>query len=69
MSKQNLEPTRIHYVLGTLGFIAFLALILIDAHPLYDVSQVFAGFLVVSYIVFLGFAGLVRYYFEVKYGG
>lgn len=61
------DPNRIHHILGTVAFTAFLVLVALDAHPRYEVSIYLAGMLVVSYLVLLGFGALIMRLAEAKY--
>lgn len=61
------DTNRIHHVLGTIAFVSFLALVVLDAHPRYSVSIYLAGMLVVSYLVLLGFGALITRIAEAKY--
>ena len=61
------QPTKIHYLLGTLGFLSLVALIIIDSLPMYTVSNYKAAILAISYLIFLGFGALVSQYIEAKY--
>ena len=63
----NDQPTQIHYILGTLGFVSLLVLIVIDSLPQYDVSNQLAAMLAVSYLIFLGFGALFSQYIEARY--
>lgn len=61
------EPTRIHHILGTIAFISFLVLVVLDALPRYDVSITLAGMLVTLILILLGFGALVTRIIELKY--
>lgn len=61
------EPTQIHYILGTMGFISLLVLIVIDSLPQYQVSNELAALLAVSYLIFLGFGAIFTSYVEARY--
>lgn len=67
MSVEAPTPQRVHIALGTLGFISFLALMIIDSLPQFDVSDSLAAMFVVSYLILLGFGAIVSQYIEAKY--
>lgn len=67
MALELSEPTRIHHALGTIGFVALIVLVVLDATPRYDVSIYLAGMIVLSYLVLLGFGAIVTRLIEAKY--
>lgn len=62
------EPTKIHIVLGVIAFGVFVALVVLDALPNYDVSIYLSALLVLSYLVLLGFGVVIQRLFEARYG-